>query len=388
MANVRGALYMAGLEKLKLLKRVVKKDTPLYVQFAVSKRCDLKCRMCQAVEARKKEHELGLPEILVLAEVLAELDIGVLVLTGGEPLLRKDLPEIVEAFTSRGISVRLQTNATLATDRRVGSLVDAGLKEVTISLDTLDPVKQDHINGSPGSWDRIIRGISVFSRHLPAKGSMSGINVVVSRFNIEEVPDLVRFISGIGFYASLIPVHLAGANGGNGDGGDYIVRTDAPEFAFTASDHPLIDSVYDRVIRMKKEGYLVYNSTRFLKESPEFLKHRSIKWKCDSPALYFSISPEGNFLPCVDIKTTRSMLGEGFTEEYRSEKFRREIRAMVEKCPGCMYACWPEITYLCRDPRVFAERMLQGVKVGRFRRRPMTREEMVAAAGRLREGRA
>lgn len=373
-------------EKIRLLKGAISKKAPMYVQFAVSKNCDLKCRMCHAVESRKHENELTLAEIERLAEILAELDVGVLVLTGGEPLLRRDLPQVVEAFTSRGISVRLQTNATLATDRRVEALVAAGLKEVTISLDTLDPEKQDAINGSPGSWLRIMRGLSVFSRHLPLKGNMSGINIVVSKLNIREIPDLIRFTTAIGFYASLIPVHLSG----NGSGGekkiDFIVRSEAPDFEFSAEDHKLLDHTYSRVRQMKKEGFHVYNSNRFLKESPDFLKHRKIYWKCDSPNLYFSISPEGRFLPCVDINTDKSLFSANFIKKYRSVDFRNEMRAIVEKCPGCMYACWPEITYLCRDPFVFTERMLQGIKVGRFERKPMTQDEMLEKATEMRGG--
>lgn len=368
-------------EKLRLIKGAIRKNKPLYVQFAVSKRCDLKCRMCQAVESRKDERELSLPEIERLADILSELDIGVLVLTGGEPLLRKDLPEIVEAFTKRKISVRLQTNATLATDRRVEALVDAGLREVTISLDTLDPAKQDNINNSEGSWQRIIRGMSIFSKHLPLKGNMSGINIVVSKLNIKEVPKVIRFTTAIGFYASLIPVHVSN---GNGSTKDFIVRADSPDFAFDTKDHDLIDETYARVRQMKRDGFLVYNSNRFLRESPEFLKRKKIYWKCDSPVLYFSISPEGRFLPCVDIKTNKSMLADSFMEKYRSAEFIDEIKGIVKKCPGCMYACWPEITYLCRDPFVFTERMIQGMKVGRFQREPMSQEEMLKAAEEIR----
>ena len=370
-------------EKVKLLKGVLTKKIPLYVQFAVSKRCDLNCRMCQAVSSRSEERELSLGEIERLADILAELNVGVLVLTGGEPLLRKDLPQIVEAFTSRSIPVRLQTNATLATERRVEALLSAGLKEVTISLDTLDPAKQDNINNTPGSWYRILRGISVFSRLLPQRGSLSGINVVVSRKNIEEIPRLVRFVSAIGFYASLIPVHLSDSGRSPGKG-NFIVRAKSPDFAFAPEDFPTIDSIYQEVIRMKKKGYLIYNSFRFLKESPDFLKYRKIHWRCDSPHLYFSISPEGRFLPCVDIKTDKMILNGNFVEKYRSVGFIKEIEDMVKRCPGCMYACWPEITYMCRDPFVFAERVFQGIRVNLSKRRTFSTEEMVNLAEHIR----
>lgn len=384
---------MPGLaEKVRLVKSAIIKNRPLYVQFAVSKNCDLKCRMCHVVEARKHERELTLDEIKRLAETLAELDIGVLVLTGGEPLLRKDLPQIIEAFISRGINVRLQTNATLATDRRVEALVAAGLKEVTISLDTLDAAKQDDINNSEGSWMRIIRGISVFSRHLPLKGNISGINIVVSKLNLKEIPALIRFTTAIGFYASLIPVHVSDAGSGGSaqhevsKNDDFIVRADSPDFAFSSDDFPSLDSTYAEVIRMKKNGFLVYNSNRFLRESPDFLKYKRIHWKCDSPSLYFSISPEGRFLPCVDIKTDKSMLSPDFTALYRSKVFKREIREIVERCPGCMYACWPEITYLCRDPFVFTERLIEGIKINSFKRKAMSQEEILRTAEEMRIG--
>ena len=234
---------------------------------------------------------------------------------------------------------------------------------------------------------RIMRGLSVFSRHLPSKGNMSGINIVVSKLNLNEIPKLIRFTTEIGFYASLIPVHVSsGGNGGREKADEFIVRADSPDFAFTDEDHAALDSVYSRVIQMKKDGFLVYNSNRFLKESPDFLKHKKIHWKCDSPTLYFSISPEGRFLPCVDIKTDKSMLKSNFLETYRSTDFIREIKGIVDKCPGCMYACWPEITYLCRDARVFTERMIQGMRVGRYSRRVLTMEEMVKRAEEIRNG--
>ena len=101
--------------------------------------------------------------------------------------------------------------------------------------------------------------------------------------------------------------------------------------------------------------------------------------------LYFSISPAGNFLPCVDIKTDRSMLSDDFVQTYRSREFREEIKDIVRRCPGCMYACWPEITYLCRDPWTFTERMLEGVKISGRKRRPMSQEEILSLASRIRE---
>jgi len=358
-----------------MLKGVLTKKVPLYVQFAVTKRCNLRCQMCQTVESRKGEKELTLLEIDRIADILSEVGVGVLVLTGGEPLIRHDIAEVVRSFTSRGINTRLQTTGILITENMASDLVDAGLRDVTFSLDSLYPEKQDFINNAKGSWFKILKGMSVFSRYLPRKGGMSGVNIVVSRLNIQEVPDVVRFVTTLGFYASIIPVHLASS-----ESSDFIVRKDAPALEFKSDDFSLVDDTYARLISMKKKGYLIQNSSRFLRESPDFIKYKKTHWRCDSPYLYFSISPAGNFLPCVDIKTTESMLNGDFIKRYRSQEFMQKMEQPVRNCSGCMYACWPEVSYFCRDVSVFSERILQGLKMSRFERKVLSYDEIVAMA--------
>jgi MoaA/NifB/PqqE/SkfB family radical SAM enzyme len=114
---------------------------------------------------------------------------------------------------------------------------------------------------------------------------------------------------------------------------------------------------------MKKQSYHIHNSFRFLRETPDFLKYGKVNWSCDSPYLYFSISPQGYFLPCVDLKGTNSMLDDDFVDVFYSKKFQDSIRDAVEKCPGCFYACYPEISYFCRDLITFVERIKQGYRI-------------------------
>lgn len=356
--------------KLIMLKGLVTKRSPIYVQFALSKYCNLKCSMCQAVEARKNEKELNLAEIKRLSEVLNKLGVGIIILTGGEPLLRRDLVEIVDIFTQKGLEVRIQTNGQLATEQNLKALLEAGLKEATLSLDTLDPEKQDRINNQEGSWDKTIHALAPFSQILPKKGNMTGVNTVVSKLNIEEIPKIVKFVTAIGFYSSLMPVHLSSSNAVG-----FIVRADAPEFRFSKADFGLIDNIYTELIQMKKAGYHIHNSFRFLRESSTFLKYGKVHWSCDSPYLYFSISPGGYFLPCVDLKGTKSMLDDDFIEVFYSKSFQENIRDTVKKCPGCFYACYPEVTYFCRDFKTTLERFWQGYKISRIVRKPVCYED-------------
>ncbi|OGX15642.1 MAG: hypothetical protein A2166_02610 [Omnitrophica WOR_2 bacterium RBG_13_41_10] len=362
---------MKARTKLLMLKGALTKKVPIYVQFAVSNRCNLRCSMCSALDSRKAEQELGLPEIERLAGILKELDVAILILTGGEPLLRNDLAEIIRLFARRGLEVRLQTNGILINESKVKELTDAGLKEVTISFDSFDAKKYDEITSVNGSWDKIIQGIALFSQYLPKKGNISGINTVVSKKNIEEVPKLIEFATRIGFYISLIPVHISGSND------KFIVRKDAPDFRFNTQEYEVLDRIYAKIVEMKREGFNVYNSYRFLSESKEFLKSGQVNWHCDSPFLYFSISPAGNFLPCVDIPTSISMLEDDFVQKFRSKEFINSIRDMVNKCSGCMYGCYPEVTYFCNDVKVFMERAMDGIRMQNSRRKPYEYNELL-----------
>lgn len=356
--------------KKALIKGIVTKKSPIYVQFAVTKRCNLRCRMCASSISRKDEKELSLTEIEKLADILDRLNIGVILLTGGEPFIRSDIAEIIHIFSKKGFTVRLQTNGLLTNEDKIKSAYQAGMKEITLSLDSLIPERQDKITGQEGSWQKIIKSIAQFSQILPCRDTLLGINTVVSKQNLKELPNIIKFVTEIGFYSSLIPIHLSSQDEDN-----YIIRKNAPEYAFGPIGFDEIDSVYEQIIDMKKDGYNIYNSYKFLRNSPTFLKGERVDWPCDSPDLYFAISPSGNFLPCVDINTYISMLDGDFVDLYNSEQFKNKIREIVKKCRGCFYACWPEMTFLCRDPLVFIERVFFSIKTTLKKREPVTYEQ-------------
>ena len=367
--------------KAALIRGIITKRTPIYVQYAVTKNCNLRCRMCASSISRSQERELSLPEIIKLADVLDRLHAGVILLTGGEPFLRADIAEIIGIFSGKNFTVRLQTNGVLATEEKIRAAYSAGMEEVTVSLDSLIPETSDAITGQQGSWHKIIDSLARFSQILPTRNSVIGINTVVCRQNIREVTSIIKFATEIGFYSSLIPVHTASS-----DSDDFIIRKHAPGFSFQKEDFEMIDEVYREIINMKRQGYNIYNSYKFLRNSPVFLKTGRVAWHCDSPSLYFAISPSGKFLPCVDIKTSVSMIDGDFCNLYNSKSFQSSIQEKVKKCSGCFYACWPEMTFLCRDPLVLAERIFLGMKAKFKKRDPVSYEQCLRIIDKLRKG--
>jgi len=349
--------------------------SPVYVQIAVTPRCNLNCRMCQVVKTWREEPELSLEELERVADTLGKLGVGYVVLTGGEPFLRKDLPGILKLFNERGFDVRLQTNGTLTTPELADCLVDSGLRHLSVSLNSLSPEKEDELAGREGVWEKAMETLALFSQRLPPRGSMVVLNSIVAPQTLGETLALAEFARKAGFFNSFIPVHT-------GRGLNY--RTPEAGFEFSPEDFEKIDRVYGRLIELKKKGYPIFGSFRFLIESAEFLKTGVSHWHCPVPGLFFEVAPDGRYSPCSEFTTRYSVLAPDFVKTYRSESFRKEMRGYAEHCPGCMYACWPEVTYLCTSPPVFFQRAREFWRLLRFRRPVLSRKELENIARRCR----
>src|SRR3990167_4079281 len=98
------------INRLRIARGLFLKSNPLYVQFYITARCNLTCEQCNIIYSNSDVRECTLEEIEKIAENLAKIGVAIVLLTGGEPFVRKDLPEIVKIFIRSGIHVRMQTN--------------------------------------------------------------------------------------------------------------------------------------------------------------------------------------------------------------------------------------------------------------------------------------
>src|SRR3990167_9047791 len=130
----------------------------------------MKCNICSIVSSNKEYKEMSLDDIRKVVKNLVKVGAGVVLLTGGEPFLREDLPEIVKIFTENGLNVRLQTAGLMTKREALKACVEAGAKDICVSLDSLDEEKQDFINGEKGSWKKAIQTIANISELFPKTG--------------------------------------------------------------------------------------------------------------------------------------------------------------------------------------------------------------------------
>src|SRR6266496_2037179 len=164
-----------------------------YLRISVTDRCNLRCVYCMpesGLQWQPRENLLKAEEIATIAEAAAQGGVKRIRLTGGEPLVRPDILEIVERIASiPGIEeVSLTTNAMLL-ERLARPLASAGLKRVNISLDTLSAIKFKRITRG-GNIDWLWRGIAAAERAGLAPLKLN--TVVVNGLNADELPALAR----------------------------------------------------------------------------------------------------------------------------------------------------------------------------------------------------
>jgi radical SAM protein with 4Fe4S-binding SPASM domain len=120
---------------------------------------------------------------------LADFGVPVILFSGGEPLLRKDLFELASLAGERGVRVALSTNGTLITDKVAKEIGNVGFAEVGISLDGIG-ANNDRFRGKDGAYEAALRGI----RNCKALGLRVSLRLTITRFNYQEIPAIFQLI--------------------------------------------------------------------------------------------------------------------------------------------------------------------------------------------------
>lgn len=371
---------------MTLAKAALFQNAPVYVQFYVTARCNLTCEQCNIIYANSDVRECTIDEVERIADNFATMGVAIVLLTGGEPFARKDLPQIIRAFESRGVHVRMQTNG-FASEEQIANAVEAGGKDISISLDSLQPGRQDKINGGFNqSWHKALETMALFSKYLPRKGSFASLGCVLQPQNMGDIEDVVRFGTEISWFTSLVPVHVS----------DYVsprgFRTFDNSLRFQKEEWPIADAVVERVREMRKEGFLLYDSDAYLDDIKRFVRGEPITWRehndnvCDSPNLYFALLPNGEFAPCCDYRLDKSYpaYDSDFPQIYRSKAWRKEVLQVTSVCDGCMYGSYPEITISMRFMAAKLQRIRTFLTAPPENNWPFSYEQLLSLAERIR----
>lgn len=353
--------YFNHRQQLKLARSLITKTSPAYVQYYITARCNLACEQCNIIYADGDSGEMNIHQIRRMAENFADIGVCMILLIGGEPFVRRDLPEIVEAFARNDIHVRLQTNG-LATEQMLQRCVDAGAHDISISLDSLDGAVQDTINGGfHQSWERAIGTIATVNKIFPSNGTAFFGTVLMPR-NLEHIGDVLEFATAIGWGVSLVPAHVSTPDRPQG----FRTFDDTGVCRFVPSSYPRLREVLSELKAQRDHGLNLYDSDEYLDDIYRFLVGEPVQWRrrnadvCDAPSLYFAIEPNGNLNPCCDfrLETPYPAYAQDFPRQYRSGAIHRAAYEYTRNCAGCMYGSYPEITITARYLRPLLQRFL------------------------------
>ncbi len=175
------------------LEKTGKAFPPLYVLWDCTRRCNLNCAHCGASKETYPV-ELTATQIKKLVDELAEMKVRFFAATGGEPLMRKDLLEILSYAKRKGINTGFATNGFFITEKTADEIQLAGIGSVQVSLDGLENT-HNKIRGNPESFSRALNAIKLLKER---KIRIVSVATTVSPLNLNELPDLLELLKETG----------------------------------------------------------------------------------------------------------------------------------------------------------------------------------------------
>jgi MoaA/NifB/PqqE/SkfB family radical SAM enzyme len=264
---------------------------PVLATFQVNLRCNSACGYCD-LPLNAGRYEMSREEILRVFSTLYREGVRFVLVQGGEPLLRRDLPEILEDLSAIGLHLTLITNGTKITASLVERLSRVPAA-ISVSLDTLDREAYRKIRGAD-QLDQVMEGIALL-KHFPHPKFLT---CIVSDVNRAEVPAVVRFARGQGFLPVVGAYHWNVGIYGRPDELLMYDRASAAALFSGLLDDGLIPA-----------GYL----RKFVEDNVSWLRGQKLE-PCDAGRYSVAIDASGNVSPCLAFPPVGNLLESSWNE--------------------------------------------------------------------------
>lgn len=274
---------------------------------------------------RKAENELSTAECLSLIDEMKALGTEMVILTGGEPLLRRDIFEIARHASAQGIWVVMGTNGVLITDRVAEKMRECGVKGVGISIDSLSPEKHDAFRGGPDAWHHSVKALDICRAH----GLQVLVQTTVMEMNLHEIEDLIAFSREKGAWSFNLY---------------FLVQTGRGQQMNDLSPGQTNDMLSFLVERQNDFRPMLVRS----KCAPQFKQIAYAKGLgglesggCMAGTQYCRIMPGGDVTPCPYMTAVAGNVREqSFSEIWQSAPMFRELRDLQQlkgRCGDCEF---------------------------------------------------
>jgi MoaA/NifB/PqqE/SkfB family radical SAM enzyme len=279
---------------------------PKLVNLEVTKLCNAKCDFCDYWQTK---HEVRLSDY---RSVIKKINPLVVMITGGEPMLRKDLPDIVRQVKESSIFIftSMVTKGDLLTVEKAEQLFDAGLDQIAISLDFLGN-KHDTYRGIPGLWNHLSSLIPQLSKKFSKKNII--LNTIIMEDNLDQIIDIANQARDWGVSISLSSYSVMKTNNTS-----HFVKQQKLE---------KVREVVDELVRLRRKWRGVIVSTEhYLREVPGYFERGGVP-DCFAGINMIQVTPSGHIKRCSEMPVVAHY------SEYRPGIFDKT------KCTACWYSC-------------------------------------------------
>jgi radical SAM protein with 4Fe4S-binding SPASM domain len=301
---------------------------PVLSEIALTYRCQNKCEFCYASSPFRgsKEEEMTTEEIKgIIHKTRYDANVPTISFTGGEPTLRKDLPELIKYASSIGMRTNLITNGIKCADKNfVDELAKAGLNSAQVSLESHDEEIHNSIVGNKNAYKKVIQGI----KNLKDTDIFTHTNTTICMGNKDHLIPLVKFIKEE-FNNAFLSMNMIIATGIAKDNENI----DIGYSSIGKIVEPVIE--YSERIDIK---FVWYSPTPYCIFNP--IDHNLGAKSCACVSGLLSINPKGEIIPCSSFdKGIGSLLKHSFEYIWNSDKaiYWREKRYMPPVCKDCEY---------------------------------------------------
>ena len=299
----------------------------MIVSWMTTNRCNLNCKHCYQDAGDPKSKELSTEEAKSMIDGIRRAGFKVMIFSGGEPLMRPDIFELVSYAREQGLRPVFGTNGTLLTRETVDRLKSAGASAMGISLDSLDPEKHNRFRGGEEAYQHTLQGMENCRRASLA----FQIHVTVMDWNKEEILDIIDF--GVKMGAMAVYVFFLIPVGRGRLMENHAVEVDAYE------------EILKKIMLKQKEVPITIKPTC----APQFMRvaqqldvpvSKRFSRGCLAGLSYCIVSPIGQIRPCAYMT---EIAGDVHTDQFdevwaNSSLFRKmRTKAYEGSCGSCAY---------------------------------------------------
>jgi len=297
----------------------------MLVSWNTTNECNLECRHCYRDAGSRVLNELNTKEGKALIDDIAGTGFKVMIFSGGEPLMRDDIYELVAHARKRGLRAVMGSNGTLITQKAALRLKECGLLRIGISLDSIDSEKHDKFRGIDGSWQAAVDGMKYCREvDLPFQ-----IHTTVVDGNYDELEKITDFAVSVKAAAHhiffLVPTGR----------GKYIEEESLRAIQY--------EKLLYRILKKQKEVNIELKPTcapQFMRIAAQMGINMRYTKGCLAGISYCIIDPEGNVQPCAYLNIKAGNVREKpFHAIWNNSKIFLELRTSDYKgsCGTCKY---------------------------------------------------